>query len=159
MKKLLGIVVLGLLLVGCSNKKEVALENCADAKLIDSKDESFDKSMGSGVGMIVRNWGKDKTGEEYLKRGGSLNKKLSEDIESHNGKVSKKLSQTWADRRANAKKWIIAGYDQYGLVAYKIVPKTSLKKKTKWETYANLLIDCEKLYNETPDSFVLKWKN
>ena len=37
MKKLLGIMVLGLLLSGCSNQKETSIENCADSSFINYK--------------------------------------------------------------------------------------------------------------------------
>ena len=41
MKKLLGIVVLSLLLTGCFNKKETALENCADDKYANFSEDSM----------------------------------------------------------------------------------------------------------------------
>jgi hypothetical protein len=45
------------------------------------------------------------------------------------------------------------------VAAYIIVPKTNIKKKVKNEEYANYLTACEKLYNETSNSFVIKWSN
>ena len=49
--------------------------------------------------------------------------------------------------------WFVPG------TADDIVKKTSINKKTKNEEYANFLINCEKLHNETPYGFELKWGN
>ena len=160
MKKLLAIMFLGLLFISCSrNIKEAALENCANAGFYDFKDESYDKFMGSRVGTIVSTWGKNKRGQELLEQGYSLNRKINKSQDSHTGEVPKYLSNAWASGRQKAKVYIKAGYNHYGLVADEIVKKTSIKKKAKNELYASFLIKCEKLYNETPDSFILKWRN
>ena len=57
MKKL-SLFLFLVLLIGCSNKVENALENCADDKLLlyDEKDE---KNGYSYAGMIISNFGND----------------------------------------------------------------------------------------------------
>ena len=158
--KILISLFLILITTSCSqNKKEAALENCANAGFYDFKDEAYAKFMGSRVGTIVSTWGKNKRGQELLEQGYSLNREINKLQEVHTGEVPKYLSNAWGSGRQKAKGYIIAGYNHYGLVADEIVKKTSIKKKAKNELYANFLIDCEKLYNETPDSFVLKWRN
>ena len=78
MKKLLISLFLILITTSCSqNKKEAALENCANAGFYDFKDEAYAKSMGSRVGTIVSTWGKNKRGEELLEQGYSLNREIN----------------------------------------------------------------------------------
>lgn len=154
------IISISFLLISCSkNEKETALENCADSKFISFKDPSYDDELGSRVGTIVSRWGKNKSADEYLKKGYAMNEKLREEKSAHTGKVSKVLLKRWTDTEEFAMNLIKTGNDAYKIYAGKIVKKTSLKKKSSVELYSNFLIDCEKLYNETPDSFILKWNN
>ena len=154
------IISISFLLISCSkNKKETALENCADSEFITFKDPSYDNELGSRVGTIVSRWGKNKSADEYLKKGYTMNEKLRDEKSAHTGKVSKTLLNRWTSTEKFAMNSIKTGYDVYKMYAGTIVKKTSLKKKSKVELYSNFLIDCEKLYNETPDSFVLKWNN
>ena len=162
MKKLLFILFLGLLLVSCSqNKKDTALENCADDGFINHKDPYFDEKYSSYVGMVVSNWGKDKIGNKRLKQSKDLNKKINSAQKKFKaGEVLPKImTDGWEKGRQRARNFESSAYYHFGLAAYKIVPKTNIKKKAKNEEYANYLTACEKLYNETPNSFVIKWSN
>ena len=38
-----------------------------------------------------------------------------------------------------------------------IIKKVNLKRKSQVPIYADWLTECEKKYNQTPDSFVLRW--
>ena len=163
MKKLLLTIFLCLVCTTSAfskNKKEIALENCADETFINYEDRAYKKTMGSAVGTIVRNWGKIKRGEELLNRGYALNKKIDKAGKAYEGKkVPEEVLKGWYDMESKARNYIIAGYNHYGLYADDIVKKTSINKKTKNELYANFLIDCEKLHTETPYGFELKWSN
>ena len=163
MKKLLLTIFLCLVCTTSAfskNKKEIALENCADETFINYEDRAYKKTMGSAVGTIVRNWGKIKRGEELLNRGYALNKKIDKAGKAYEGKkVPEEVLKGWYDMETKARNYIIAGYNHYGLYADDIVKKTSINKKTKNELYANFLIDCEKLHTETPYGFELKWSN
>ena len=161
MKKLLTSLFLILILTSCSqNKKEAALENCADSEFINWEDESYKETLGSRRGSIASNWAKNKRGEELLKKGYALNKKADKAAKAYEGKeVPEEVLKGWSDMRYRGRNYIIAGYNHYGLYADEIVKKTSINKKTKNEEYANFLINCEKLHNETPYGFELKWGN
>ena len=163
MKKLLLTIFLCLVCTTSAfskNKKEIALENCADETFINYEDKAYKKTMGSAVGTIVRNWGKIKRGEELLNRGYALNKKIDKAGKAYEGKkVPEEVLKGWYDMESKARNYIIAGYNHYGLHGDDIVEKTSINKKTKNELYANFLIDCEKLHTETPYGFELKWSN
>ena len=163
MKKLLLTIFLCLVCTTSAfskNKKEIALENCADETFINYEDRAYKKTMGSAVGTIVRNWGKIKRGEELLNRGYALNKKIDKAGKAYEGKkVPEEVLKGWYDMESKARNYIIAGYNHYGLHGDDIVKKTSINKKTKNELYANFLIDCEKLHTETPYGFELKWSN
>ena len=162
MKKILSILFLGLLLVSCSqNKKDTALENCADDGFINHKDPYFDEKYSSYVGMVVSNWGKDKIGNKRLKQSKDLHKKINSAQKKFKaGEVLPKImTDGWEKGRQRARNFESTAYYHFGLAAYIIVPKTNIKKKVKNEEYANYLTACEKLYNETPNSFVIKWSN
>ena len=163
MKKLLLTIFLCLVCTTSAfskNKKEIALENCADESFINYEDESFKKTMGSSRGVIVSTWGKLKRGEELLNQGYALNEKVDKAAKAYEGKqVPEEVLMGWYNMRNRARNYIIAGYNHYGLYADDIVKKTSINKKTKNELYANFLIDCEKLHTETPYGFELKWSN
>jgi hypothetical protein len=163
MKKLLLTIFLSLVCITSAfskNKKEIALENCADETFINYEDESYKKTMGSARGTIVRNWGKIKRGEELLNQGYALNEKADKAAKAYEGKeVPEQVLKGFSDMRYRARNYIIAGYNHYGLYADEIVKKTSINKKTKNEEYANFLINCEKLHSETPYGFELKWGN
>ena len=162
MKKLISILFLGLLLVSCSqNKKDTALENCADDGFINHKDPYFDEKYSSYVGMVVSNWGKDKIGNKRLKQSKDLHKKINSAQKKFKaGEVLPKImTDGWEKGRQRARNFESSAYYHFGLAAYIIVPKTNIKKKAKNEEYANYLTACEKLYNETPNSFVIKWSN
>ena len=161
-KKILLILFLGLLLVSCSqNKKDTALENCADDGFINHKDLSFDEKYSSYVGMVVSNWGKDKIGNKRLKQSKDLHKKINSAQKKFKaGEVLPKImTDRWEKGRQRARNFESSAYYHFGVAAYIIVPKTNIKKKVKNEEYANYLTACEKLYNETPNSFVIKWRN
>ena len=163
MRKLLLTIFLSLVCITSAfskNKKEIALENCADESFINYEDESFKKTMGSSRGVIVSTWGKLKRGEELLNQGYALNEKIDKAAKAYEGKkVPEEVLKGWYDMETKARNYIIAGYNHYGLYADDIVKKTSINKKTKNELYANFLIDCEKLHNATPYGFELKWSN
>ena len=162
MKKLLLTIFLSLISFTSAfsqTEKEIALENCADDTFINWEDESYKKQLGSRRGAIAKTWGKSKRGEELLQKGYALNKKLDNAKKSHKGEKTQQLIDGWKNMKYRAMNYIRAGYNHYGLEAYEIVEKTSIKKKTNNEVYADFLIDCEKLYNETPYGFILKWKN
>ena len=76
MKKL-SLFLFLVLLIGCSNKVENALENCADDKLLlyDEKDE---KNGYSYAGMIISNFGKLDQADDMIKRSWELASSLSE---------------------------------------------------------------------------------
>ena len=83
MKKLLLTIFLSLVCITSAfskNKKEIALENCADETFINYEDESYKKLMGSARGTIVRNWGKIKRGEEKRGEGGRAANKICEQL-------------------------------------------------------------------------------
>lgn len=152
------LISISFLLPSCSkNKKEAALENCADSKLIVFKDPTYDNTLGSRVGTIVSRWGKVKRADKYLEQGYAMNQKLNEEKSAHTGKVSEDLYNRWMSTEKYARELIKSGFNEYKWSASEIIKKTDLKKKSRVELYANFLVECEKLYNETPDSFILKW--
>ena len=162
MKKLLIIIFFGLFLSENSyaqTEVEIALENCADETFNNWEDESYKKTMGSQKGAIVRKWKKNEKGEEYLEQGWALNRKVSEEKKSFKGDITNEILNRWKNMSQRGRNYLIRGYNYYGLVAHKIVEETSIEKKTRSDVYADFLIDCEKLYNETPYGFLLKWKD
>ena len=162
MKKLLGIIFLGLLFSGnayAQTEAEIVLEKCADETFNNWEDESYKKTMGSLKGVIVRKWEKNKKGEEYLEQGWALYKKLTEEKKSFKGETTNEILSRWNKMRQSGRNYLIEGYNYYGLFANEIVKKTSIEKKIRSDVYIDFLIVCEKLYKEAPYTFGLKWRN
>ena len=214
MKKLVAIVVLGLLLSSCSSKKESALENCADSKAINYKSKS------NYPGFLYRNLGaKHREAEKLMDKARALSREISTQSTSlsqfQRASFKKKKrknysnnlllnltlnSGTAAANRSNVrlppalenldpedsrviefKDKIMDTYTKkfkaykrnqktdealrkkashiYSRESHIIIKKVNLKRKSQVPIYADWLVECEKKYNETPDSFVLRWAN
>ena len=82
MKKLLGIVVLGLLITSCSNQKETALENCADESAINLA--SSDIALPYPGFFYSFLGGKHRKADNLIKEANSVDEKVSEQYEKIN---------------------------------------------------------------------------
>ena len=186
MKKLLGIVVLGLLLTGCFNKKETALENCADDTYANySKDSMtsvfYDKKSTKIVGLskalesaTIKKSAASKVYTEfvhknYLFDGGILtiiydrNKITSLEERQNYEKAIKAESEEFLKDNMYWLKEI--GYlnktlkEEKYFSASKLFMEALLKRKIKVNEYYKRFTECEKEYSEAPDAFLLRWKN
>jgi len=155
MKKLLAIVVLGLLLVGCSSKKETALEKCTDHNYLANK--------GFQIELI-----EERAGFEYrvlknqlkkLKKEEKENWKIYNDYKAENPedeKYNKLRDIWWQSRRAVTGKSIEIS---------KFIKKTSKEElpilefdiKIKMTNYYETYRKCEMEYDQTPTAFLKRW--
>ena len=78
MKKLLGIVVLGLLITSCSNQKETALENCADESVINLA--SSDIALPYPGLFYSFLGGKHRKADNLIKEANSVDEKVYEQV-------------------------------------------------------------------------------
>ena len=162
MKKLLFILFLGLLLVSCSqNKKDTALENCADDGFINHKDPYFDEKYSSYVGMVVSNWGKDKIGNKRLKQSKDLNKKINSAQKKFKaGEVLPKImTDGWEKGRQRARNFESSAYYHFGLAAYKIVPKTIFLKLKLILTFEYLNLFSINLKEKKDNNIIIRNNN
>jgi hypothetical protein len=163
MKKILISLFLILILTSCSqNKKESALENCADYKLRVKYSQSYTEDGFSDLGYIMSFIKKQKEAENLLDSSYKAEESLSmwiNSVRSKQAEPSKYFVNQWADNRANIKQMRIRAYEIYKMHSGNLLSETSLKKKIKNPVYPDFLTLCEKEFNETPTSFLLEWKD
>ena len=161
MKNFLFSLFLIFILTSCSqNKKEAALENCADAKLIITYTTSYTEDGFSNLGYIMSFIKKIKKAEKLLDNSYELEKNLSlwiDSVRSKQGEPSSFFVNQWKNDRANIKQMRIDAYEIYKVHSGNLLNETNLKKKIKNPVYPELLTLCEKEFNETPTSFLLEW--
>ncbi len=185
-KKLLPIIVLGLLLTGCVNKKETALENCADDRYQNFSRESmtsvFFDSKNTKVINVTKSYenakikldeANDKS-KAYLKKhfhykaGG-----MQPHLKGYKFTTAEELGNYTKLLIAKRKKLLIKSKFWQREVAYlggtlkelkyfssiKMFNKAPLKRKIKVNEYYIKLTECEKEHTEAPDTFVLRWND
>ena len=155
MEKLLGIVVLGLLLVSCSSKKETALEKCTDHNYLAKKGfqiELIEKRAGWEYGIL-------KNKLEKLKEEKKENWKiyLAYKAENPEDEKYKKLSDIWwkSHKAVDRKKSEIS----------KFIKKTSMEElailefdaKINMVNYYETYRKCELEHDQTPTAFLKRW--
>jgi hypothetical protein len=185
-KKLLYFIVLGLLLTGCINKKETALENCADDRYQNFSEDSlasvfYDRKNTKIINVtksyesakIKLDEANDKS-KAYLKKhfhynAGGLQPHLkgyefttAEEL----GNYKKLLISTRKELLNKSKFWYReAAYLDKTLKelkyfsAIKMFVKAPLKRKINVNEYYIRFTECEKEHTEAPDAFVLRWKD
>ena len=186
MKKLLGIVVLGLLLTGCFNKKETALENCADDKYANFSEDSMTsvfydinntkiinltKSLESAK---IKQNDADNKHTKHVKKNYSFDGAKLNIIYDKNKITSQEEIQSYKDTiEARSLKLLKDTTYWYGEVGYltktlneeklysasKIFWKAKLKRKIDVNEYYKRFTECEKEHTEAPDAFILRWKD
>ena len=186
MKKLLGIVVLSLLLTGCFNKKETALENCADDKYANFSEDSmtsvfYDRKNTRIIGLseslekakIKQNEANDKH-TKYVKKNYSFDGAKLNIIYDKNIITSPEELENYKDTiNTESLKLLKDSTYWYGEVGYlnktlnneklysasKIFWEAPLKRKIDVNEYYKSFTECEKEHTEAPDAFVLRWKD
>ena len=183
--RILLIIIFGSLLTGCFNKKETALENCADDKyqnfsedsmasvFYDSKDikiinvtksyESakikFDEANDKSEAYLKNNFHYTAGGMQPNFRGYEFT--TAEELENH-----KKLLISTRKELLEKSKFLYkeAAYLDKTLKelkyfsAIKMFMKAPLKRKINVNEYYIRFTECEKEHTEAPDAFVLRWK-
>jgi len=185
-KKLLPIIVLGLLLTGCVNKKETALENCADDRyqnfsvesmmsvFFDSKNTKiinvtksyekakikFDEANGKSKAYLIKHFHYKAGGMQPHLKGYKFT--TAEEL----GNYTKLLISTRKELLNKSKVWYReAAYLDKTLKelkyfsAIKMFKKAPLKRKIKVNEYYIKYTECEKEHIEAPDTFVLRWND
>ena len=139
MKKLLAIVVLGLLLVSCNNSEKaklLALENCGDNNWYQDhyKGGKFAATYERAKEIVISN-AKFMAGDNYKNR---LNWFVFEELEKI-GKFNFNPKLSYME-------------------IFKKVQDLSLEYKFKFEGYQFYFARCEEEYLKTPTTFIEKWK-
>ena len=186
MKKLLYFIVLGLLLTGCFNKKETALENCADERYRNFSTESlasvfYDKKSTKIINLaksyesakIKFDMANDKSKayliKHFIYNAGRMKPHLKglEFTTFGELKIYEKLLESTRKELLNKSKDLYreAAYldktlkDEKRYSAIKIFKKAPLKRKIKVNEYYIKYTECEKEHIEAPDTFVLRWND
>jgi hypothetical protein len=185
MKKLLGIIVLGLLLSGCFNKKETALENCADDRYQNFSEDSMTSVFYDRKNTKIIN---------VTKSLESARIKQNEATDKHGAFVKKNYfyenafmryiydrEYTSLEERQNYENSLDLKKNElikkstfwYGEVGYlhktlkelkyfsaiSMFMEAPLKRKINVNEYYIRFTECEKERAEAPDAFVLRWKD
>ena len=181
-------MVLGLLLGGCVNKKEKALENCADDLYVNYSTKSFislyhDRKNPRIIG-IAKTYKTARTQEKEAQDKSSkfFNKNYFDDGDGEGLKPiyftrsitspeerksyenaiwaeSKKLSDKANKLTKETNDLFLALAKEKASSAYEIFWKAKLIKKIKVNEYYQAYKKCEKDYTESPDAFVLRWND
>ena len=185
-KKLLGIIVLGLLLTGCVNKKETALENCADDMYANYSEDSmtsvfYDKKSKKIVGLskalesaAIKKSAASKVYTEFVHKNYLFDGGILTIIYDRNKITSPEERQNY-EKAIKAESEILLKDNTYWVreiayldktlkelkyfSAFKMFMKAPLKRKINVNEYYKKFTACEKEHTEAPDAFVLRWKD
>ena len=172
--KIILLIILTLAISGCVNKKETALENCADDLYVNYSEKSMvsvyhDRKnlriVGIAKTLESATTKKNEANKEHAefskdnhaywaKRIPSL-QKYKKAIEAENVKLIDKMIY-WKKETTSLQKAI---YDERYFSALKIFDKAKLKRKIKVNQYYQKYKECKKEYTEAPDAFVLRWND
>ena len=186
MKNIILLITISLLLTGCFNKKETALENCADDRYQNFSEDSMTSVFYDREDIKIINVTKsyesakiksDKASDKsnaYLKKHFQYN---YSGMQPH----LKGYKFTTAEELKNYKKLLISTRKEllekskflYKEAAYldktlkelkyfsaiSMFMKAPLKRKINVNEYYIRFTECEKEHAEAPDAFVLRWKD
>ena len=180
-KNLIFLAIFSCLLIGCSNQKDSALENCADDGFSFSKhvwdlyDRNDEKIIGFTKGLKqaeqklaeAKKIKDDVYSKHFAIKDGKIIMIYPEDLKEENYKSWENL---FAARRndlnndiKNAEQDVAYIENELFLMkkisARKIFEKLNVKKKIELSSYYEEYILCEQQHSLSPNAFELKWKN
>ena len=180
-KKFISFLVLSFFLIGCSNQKNTALENCADdgfnlnKHVWDLYDRNDEKIVGLTKGfklaeqkLAEANKIKDDVySKHFARKDGKIIMIYPEDLKEENYKSWENL---FAARRNDLQNninnaledliYIEQELSYYKKIsARKVFEKLNVKKKIELISYYEEYILCEQQHSLSPNAFELKWKN
>lgn len=186
MKNIILLITISLLLTGCFNKKEAALENCADDRYQNFSEDSMASVFYDREDIKIINVTKSYESAK-IKFDEANNKRLAylkKHFHYNAGGMQPHLKGyefTTAEELGNYKKLLISTRKEllkkrkfwYREVAYlnktlkelkyfsaiSMFMKAPLKRKINVNEYYIRFTECEKEHTEAPDAFVLRWKD